>query len=104
MRLLCPFCQKAIVVADALAGVLTRCPECTGGFVAPDLRPAAENLPYHPTEADWEKQPAPFTMRQLLDTLKQATETERQEFSEWMMSLPYNARFSVRPAILTPIT
>ncbi len=37
---------------------------------------------------DPEPAPAPLTMRQLLDTLHQATEAERQEFSQWWSSLP----------------
>ncbi len=34
----------------------------------------------------------PLTMRQLLDILKSATDSERQEFSEWWAGLPVPRR------------
>jgi hypothetical protein len=37
MRLLCPFCQKAITVPDTEAGKAVRCPECSQQFAAPQL-------------------------------------------------------------------
>jgi hypothetical protein len=37
MRLLCPFCQKAISVADSEAGKAVNCPECGQQFAAPQL-------------------------------------------------------------------
>jgi hypothetical protein len=37
MRLLCPFCQKAITVADSEAGKAVNCPECGQQFAAPQL-------------------------------------------------------------------
>src|SRR5262249_17073760 len=37
MRLLCPFCQKAITVPDSEAGKAVRCPECSQQFAAPQL-------------------------------------------------------------------
>jgi hypothetical protein len=37
MRLLCPFCQKAIGVPDTEAGNAVHCPECGQQFVAPQL-------------------------------------------------------------------
>jgi len=37
MRLLCPFCQKAITVADSEAGKAVNCPECNQQFAAPQL-------------------------------------------------------------------
>src|SRR5262245_42985773 len=35
MRLLCPFCQKAITVQDSEAGKAVNCPECGQQFAAP---------------------------------------------------------------------
>jgi hypothetical protein len=37
MRLLCPFCQKAITVPDSEAGKPVDCPECGQKFAAPQL-------------------------------------------------------------------
>lgn len=37
MRLLCPFCQKAITVPDSEAGKAVNCPECGQQFAAPQL-------------------------------------------------------------------
>jgi hypothetical protein len=37
MRLLCPFCQKAISVPDSEAGKAVNCPECGQQFAAPQL-------------------------------------------------------------------
>jgi hypothetical protein len=37
MRLLCPFCQKAITVPDTEAGKAVHCPECGEQFAAPQL-------------------------------------------------------------------
>lgn len=37
MRLLCPFCQKAIAVPDSDAGKAVNCPECGQQFAAPQL-------------------------------------------------------------------
>lgn len=37
MRLLCPFCQKAISVPDSEAGRAVNCPECGQQFAAPQL-------------------------------------------------------------------
>ena len=37
MRLLCPFCQKAITVPDSEAGKAVNCPECNQQFAAPQL-------------------------------------------------------------------
>ncbi len=37
MRLLCPYCQKAITVADSEAGKAVNCPECNQQFAAPQL-------------------------------------------------------------------
>ena len=37
MRLLCPFCQKAIAVPDTEAGKAVNCPECGQQFAAPQL-------------------------------------------------------------------
>jgi hypothetical protein len=37
MRLLCPFCQKAIAVPDTEAGKAVDCPECGERFAAPQL-------------------------------------------------------------------
>ena len=37
MRLLCPFCQKAITVPDSEAGKPVDCPECGQEFAAPQL-------------------------------------------------------------------
>lgn len=55
MRLLCPFCQKAITVPDTEAGKPVDCPECGQEFAAPQLyTPAPAPLP-----ADKLAQPAP---------------------------------------------
>src|SRR4051812_19179142 len=46
MRLLCPFCQKAITIADSEAGKYVPCPECAKQFAAPQLyTPAPAPLP-----------------------------------------------------------
>jgi hypothetical protein len=46
MRLLCPFCQKPIVIADSEAGKYVPCPECAKQFAAPQLyTPAPAPLP-----------------------------------------------------------
>jgi hypothetical protein len=46
MRLLCPFCQKAITVPDSAAGQPVDCPECGQEFAAPQLyTPAPAPLP-----------------------------------------------------------
>src|SRR5262245_34941850 len=50
MRLLCPFCQKAITVPDTEAGKAVHCPECGEQFAAPQLfsptpYPMAESRP-----------------------------------------------------------
>lgn len=37
MRLLCPYCQKAITVPDSEAGKAVNCPECNQQFAAPQL-------------------------------------------------------------------
>ena len=37
MRLLCPFCQRAITVPDADAGKAVPCPLCGQTFAAPEL-------------------------------------------------------------------
>jgi predicted Zn finger-like uncharacterized protein len=37
MRLLCPYCQKAITVSDSEAGKAVNCPECNQQFAAPQL-------------------------------------------------------------------
>ena len=55
MRLLCPFCQKAITVPDTAAGQPVDCPECGQEFAAPQLyTPAPAPLP-----AEKPAQPAP---------------------------------------------
>lgn len=56
MRLLCPFCQKAITVPDAEAGKAVNCPECGQQFAAPQLytpgpTPLAEPPPNKPAPA-----------------------------------------------------
>jgi hypothetical protein len=46
MRLLCPFCQKAITMPDSEAGKAVHCPECGQQFAAPQLyTPAPAPLP-----------------------------------------------------------
>jgi hypothetical protein len=46
MRLLCPFCQKAIAVPDSDAGKAVHCPECGQQFAAPQLfTPAPTPMP-----------------------------------------------------------
>ncbi|HEX3148951.1 MAG TPA: hypothetical protein VHR66_12790 [Gemmataceae bacterium] len=46
MRLLCPFCQKPITIADSEAGNYVPCPECQKQFAAPQLyTPAPAPLP-----------------------------------------------------------
>jgi hypothetical protein len=46
MRLLCPFCQKPITVADSEAGKAVNCPECGQQFAAPQLfTPSAAAAP-----------------------------------------------------------
>jgi hypothetical protein len=46
MRLLCPFCQKAITVPDSEAGKAVNCPECGQQFAAPQLyTPATSTAP-----------------------------------------------------------
>jgi hypothetical protein len=54
MRLLCPYCQKAITVPDSEAGKAVNCPECNQQFAAPQLytpapspAPAAPAAPVH---------------------------------------------------------
>jgi hypothetical protein len=50
MRLLCPFCQKAITVPDSEAGKAVNCPECNQQFAAPQLyTPAPSFEPPAPT-------------------------------------------------------
>jgi hypothetical protein len=64
MRLLCPFCQKAITVSDSEAGKAVNCPECYQQFAAPQLyapAPAmAPTLPDSPRQATAHS-PAPET-------------------------------------------
>ncbi|MBO0700206.1 MAG: hypothetical protein J2P46_17535, partial [Zavarzinella sp.] len=53
MRLLCPFCQKAITVPDSEAGKAVPCPECGKEFAAPQLP-----TPYQPA-GNGPRSPAP---------------------------------------------
>lgn len=60
MRLLCPFCQKPITVADSEAGKTVNCPECREQFAAPQLfapPPAAYDPPGRPA---WAPTPPPM--------------------------------------------
>ena len=51
MRLLCPFCQKAITLPDSAAGTDVDCPECGREFAAPQLyTPPPAPLSEVPTE------------------------------------------------------
>jgi hypothetical protein len=45
MRLLCPYCQKAITVPDSEAGKAVNCPECHQQFAAPQLYAPAPVAP-----------------------------------------------------------
>jgi hypothetical protein len=56
MRLLCPYCQKAITVPDSEAGKEVNCPECRERFAAPQLYTPA---PPPPEPAPAEPPPAP---------------------------------------------
>jgi hypothetical protein len=65
MRLLCPFCQKAITVPDTEAGKAVNCPECGQQFAAPQLytpapAPLSELPPLPPEKRDG-YQPVPET-------------------------------------------
>lgn len=52
MRLLCPYCQKAITVPDSEAGKAVNCPECHQQFAAPQLyTPAPSAAPAPPPPA-----------------------------------------------------
>lgn len=50
MRLLCPYCQKAITVADSEAGKAVNCPECNQQFAAPQLYTPTPSVPPPPVE------------------------------------------------------
>jgi len=66
MRLLCPFCQKAITVPDTEAGKAVHCPECGEQFAAPQLytpgpAPLSELPPLPPEKRDGSPVPAPVS-------------------------------------------
>jgi hypothetical protein len=65
MRLLCPFCQKAITVPDTEAGKAVNCPECGQQFAAPQLYTPApaplSELPPLPSEKRDGYSPVPET-------------------------------------------
>jgi hypothetical protein len=66
MRLLCPFCQKAITVPDTEAGKAVHCPECGEQFAAPQLysmapAPAAESRPAPTADRSAPQDPVPET-------------------------------------------
>jgi hypothetical protein len=48
MRLLCPFCQKTIEIADNEAGKVADCPECHQKFTAPQLYSPPAPTPAEP--------------------------------------------------------
>jgi hypothetical protein len=81
MRLLCPFCQKAISVPDSEAGKAVNCPECAQQFAAPQIytpspapmlppvesrltAPAADIAPGE-LKPDWGSAPAPPQLPEL---------------------------------------
>jgi hypothetical protein len=61
MRLLCPFCQKAITVPDSESGKAVNCPECNQQFAAPLLTtpPPAPSAPPPPPLQPTQLAPAP---------------------------------------------
>jgi hypothetical protein len=60
MRLLCPFCQKAITIPDNEAGKAVNCPECGQQFAAPQLyTPAPTALSEPPAPASKPGMPTP---------------------------------------------
>jgi hypothetical protein len=62
MRLLCPFCQKAITVPDTEAGKAVHCPECGEQFAAPQLYTPTPAPAVHPTAGSpVPSEPAPET-------------------------------------------
>ena len=60
MRLLCPYCQKPITVADSEAGKTVNCPECREQFAAPQLF-TPPPTPYEaPGRPGWAPSPPPM--------------------------------------------
>jgi len=60
MRLLCPYCQKPITVADSEAGKTVNCPECREQFAAPQLF-TPPPTPYEaPGRPAWAPSPPPM--------------------------------------------
>lgn len=88
MRLLCPFCQKAITVPDSESGKAVNCPECNQQFAAPLLTtpsPAAASPPPPPPPP---LPPSPPSSAPVHETYVASEPSGWQGQSEGLPSLP----------------
>lgn len=97
MRLLCPFCQQAINVADTEAGKAVNCPLCQQMFAAPYLHVAA------PTPAPVPPPPAPLEPTMLPRVADETPMTNTQATSINALAAPYGLE-STSPPVHAPST